>query len=131
LRSGGAVAVCSSMESITPLADRIPSPQAIASSSPPVPSLFRSYSQSFIPHQEVVGQRLQRRRHSLKGDQGIEGTACQLPRAFLGLLQAHNRRIGRLVRRRVLTGGLAQLLAGLGDIEDVVDDLKGQAHVVA
>ena len=31
----------------------------------------------------------------------------------------------------VLTGGLAELLRGLGDVEDVVDDLEGEAGVFA
>src|SRR5262249_5241852 len=48
-----------------------------------------------------------------------------------GLFHADDRWIGRLLRLGVLARRLAQLLAGLRYVEDVVDDLKRQSDMVA
>ena len=47
------------------------------------------------------------------------------------LLEADNGRVGGLLRLGVFAGCLAELLAGLGHVEDVIDDLEGETHVVA
>lgn len=47
------------------------------------------------------------------------------------LLQAHNGRIRRLLRFRIFARCFAELLTGLRHIQDIVDNLEGQTHVVA
>ena len=46
-------------------------------------------------------------------------------------LEAENRGIGGLRRARVFAGGLAELFGRLRDIENVVDDLKGETERLA
>ena len=50
-----------------------------------------------------------------------------LPRFF----QSDNRRVGRLLHGHVLARRLAELLAGLRHVQDVVNHLKREADVVA
>ena len=49
---------------------------------------------------------------------------------FPGFFQADYGRVGGLLHGDVLAGGLAKLFAGLGDVENVVDHLEGEADVV-
>ena len=55
----------------------------------------------------------------------------QLPGDLAGFLQAENGGVGGLGRSLILARSFAQLGGGLGDIKDVVDDLKGEADIVA
>ncbi len=47
-----------------------------------------------------------------------------------GFFQADDGGISRFLRGGVFAGGFAELLAGLGDVEDVVDDLESEADIV-
>ena len=47
------------------------------------------------------------------------------------LFQADNGRVSCLLCPRVFASGLPQLLGRLREVEDVVDDLKREAHVVS
>ena len=65
------------------------------------------------------------------GVQGLErfmGSLCETPRFTLGRLQPDEGWIGCLFSAYVFACALAELLACLCDIEDVVDDLKGEAE---
>lgn len=66
-----------------------------------------------------------------EGFEGAEGLCGEafgfLPRLF----EAEDGGVGGLVDGGVLAGGFTELLGGLGDVEDVVDDLEGEAEVVA
>ena len=57
------------------------------------------------------------------------------PRAPCGegarFFQTDNRRIGCFLAGSVFAGGLAQLLAGLRDVEDIVNNLEGQPDITA
>jgi len=71
-------------------------------------------------HQRRRGPRVERAQLRLRvRDQ----TRRHLPR----FLQPKKRRVGGLLRRQIFPGGLAQHLGGLRDVEDVVDDLEGEA----
>ena len=59
--------------------------------------------------------------------EGLLGLRHQGIGAAAGFLEAEQFGVGGLVGGQVLAGGLAQHLAAGGDIEDVVDDLEGQA----
>ena len=50
---------------------------------------------------------------------------------FARVLEAIDGGEGDLVLGGVLAGGFAEGLGGLFDIEDIVDDLEGEAHVFA
>ncbi len=83
-----------------------------------------------FPRQQVVGDRfegLRRRAERLEGRPCFRG---QLVRLFLCASQAQQRGISRLLRLEVLARALAQFFAGLGYVENVVDDLKGEAKAI-
>ncbi len=55
------------------------------------------------------------------------GEAARNPARFL---QTDDGGIGGLLGGGVFAGGFSKLFACLGDVQDVVDDLEGQPHVV-
>ncbi len=63
--------------------------------------------------------------------EGIEGFFGEARGFFFRLLEAEDGRVGGFIDGFVFAGGFAELLGGLGDVEDVVDDLKGEAEIVA
>ncbi len=63
--------------------------------------------------------------------QGGEGAIGQAAGDLPGFFQADDGGVSGLLRGGVLAGGFAKLFAGLGDVEDVVNDLEGEADVVA
>ena len=71
-------------------------------------------------HQRRRGPRVERAQLRLRVRNQVRG---DLPRP----LQAQQRRVRRLLRRQVLPGRLPQDLGRLRDVEDVVDDLEGEA----
>src|SRR5205814_5174065 len=84
-----------------------------------------------ITLQKIHGQRLQRGGLSLEYLKRRERAAGELPGNFPRLFQADNGRISRLLCPRVFAGGLPQLLGRLREVEDVVDNLEREAHVVS
>src|SRR5262245_60483368 len=79
----------------------------------------------------MMSECCERLRFSVKHFQRRKRSVSQALCGLAGFFQTNDRRVGSLFCGRVLPGGLAQLLAGLCDIEDVVDDLKREADVVA
>ena len=80
------------------------------------------------PRPDVVRQRHQRRRGPrVERAQLRLRVRDQARRDLPRLFEAEQRRVGRLLRGEVLARGLAQHLGGLRDVEDVVDDLEGEA----
>ena len=55
----------------------------------------------------------------------------QTPRFAARFFQSDDRGISRFLRRDVFARALAELLRGLGDVENVVDDLEGEAERAA
>src|SRR5262245_18758242 len=84
-----------------------------------------------IPNQEVLGQGLESLGSAFEKAESGKGCIGQVLRQLAGFFQTNNRRIRGFLRRRVLAGGLSQLLAGLGDIQDVVDDLEREPDIVS
>ena len=66
-----------------------------------------------------------------KNFQGIERAVSEAACDRAGFFQADDGGVGRLLRGGVLAGGFAELLAGLGHVKYIVDDLEGEADVVA
>ena len=81
--------------------------------------------------QEELGQGFEGGGAAFEPIQGRERPTSQARRDASRFLQSNQSRVSRLLCLGVLTGGLAQLLAGLGDVQDVIDDLEGQADIVA
>ena len=65
-----------------------------------------------------------------KGFRGGEGFAGKLLGDFARFLHPYNGRVSRFLGFGILAGGFSELFAGLRDIEDVVDDLECESHVV-
>src|ERR1041385_2956780 len=91
----------------------------------------RNVLASPVPLQQIHRQRLQRDGFATENFQGFKGPAGEQLREFSGFLHSDDGWVGGLLRFGVFSRRLAELLAGLRDVEDVVDDLKGQADVVA
>ena len=79
----------------------------------------------------MVGERAQGRRSFGERTQGGMGFGGQPPRLVPRALQSEDRRIGGFLRGEVFTGALAKLLAGLRDIENVIDHLEGETERAA
>src|ERR1041385_87818 len=86
---------------------------------------------SAVAIQEVARQRLQRLRTAAERFQSCKRARREPLRDLARLIETDDRGIGRLLRLGVLAGRLAQRLAGLRHVEDVVDHLERQADVVA
>jgi hypothetical protein len=80
---------------------------------------------------EVLGERFEWRGGIAEGFQRSEGVGDELGSIVLGLRNAEDGGPGRFDGRSVLAGGLAELLGGLRDVEDVVDDLEREAGFFA
>ena len=76
------------------------------------------------PARAGAGAFAERRQH-------LVGARAFLLRPCGAILQAVDRREGDLVLRRVFAGGLAQRLGGFFHVQNVVDNLKRQADVLA
>lgn len=63
-----------------------------------------------------------------KGCEGFFGEAAGFG---FGFFEAEDGGVGGFVDGFVFAGGFAELFGGLGDVEDVVDDLEGEAEVIA
>ena len=85
----------------------------------------------FVPLEQILRQSFQRNRFAFENFQRAKRAVGELFRDFAGFFQADHRRISRLLRVGIFAGGFAELLAGLRHVEDVVDDLKGEADVIA
>jgi len=80
---------------------------------------------------EVLGQGLERSGGFAEGFEGGEGIGDECGGVELGLLEAVDGGPGGFDGGGVFAGGLAELGGGLGDVEDVVDDLEGEAGFFA
>ena len=80
---------------------------------------------------EVAGQRLERIGGEAEGFDGGEGLGDEPAGVAARLLEAVDGGPGGLDAGRVLAGGLAKLLGRLRHVEDVVDDLEGEADLFA
>ena len=80
---------------------------------------------------EVLGQRFQGGCGFAEGSESGEGVGDELGGVVFGLLEAVDGGPGGFVGGGVFAGGFAELLGGLGDVEDVVDDLEGEAGFLA
>jgi len=76
---------------------------------------------------EVVGQRFQWRCGVAEGCEGGVGVGDELSGVVFGLLDAVDSGPGGFDGGSIFTGGFAKLFGGLGHVEDVVDDLEGEA----
>src|SRR5215472_18513731 len=81
---------------------------------------------SLLSFDQESRQLLQRFRALAESIQLRECIIDQLVCFADGGLDSKQRRIGCLLGSRVLAGGFSQLFGGLGDVENVVDDLKSQ-----
>src|SRR2546422_269309 len=97
-------------------------------------ALIRVYSRlqngSAVPLQQIHGQRFERDGLAAENFKRVKSAAGELLRNLFRFLQPDNGGVGRFPGGGVLARSLAEPLAGLRDIEDVVDDLKRQADVV-
>ena len=66
-----------------------------------------------------------------EGFEGVEGVGDELVGVFARLVDAVDGGPGGLDAGGVLAGGLAEFGGGLGHVEDVVDDLEGEAGFFA
>ena len=80
---------------------------------------------------EVLGEGFEGGGGFAEGFEGGEGVGDELGGVVLGLLDAEDGGPGGFVGGGVLAGGLAELVGGLGHVEDVVDDLEGEAGLFA
>ena len=77
----------------------------------------------------MPGQGVQRRSFAAESPQGRIRPLRQLLRDLPGFLQTQYGGISGLFRRHILARRFAELRARLRDVQDVVNDLKGQADV--
>ncbi len=63
--------------------------------------------------------------------ENIEGLFGEAGGFLFRFFKAEDGGVGRFIDGFVFAGGLAELFGGLGDIKDIVDDLEGEAEVVA
>jgi len=82
------------------------------------------YGRSIIPIQQVVGNVTQTLTFFPKRLQRFVRFLRQSRCFFAALLQSEKGGVGGFVRSLIFPGAFAEFLAGLGDVEDVVDDLK-------
>ena len=80
---------------------------------------------------EVLGEGFQGGGGGAEGGEGGEGVGDEGGGVFLGLLDAVDGGPGGFDGGGVLAGGLTEFGGGLGHVEDVVDDLEGEAGVFA
>ncbi len=85
----------------------------------------------FFPAQKVIRQSFQCDCFAFEDFQRSEGAIGQLPGQRAGFLHSHNRGVSGFLRGSVFASGFAELLGGLRDVEDVVDDLERESDVVA
>src|SRR6266699_5386283 len=88
-------------------------------------------SDSPIPLQEKHCQRFQRKGLAAENVQSLKSAMGEILGDLLRLLHPEDGRIGRLLRLGVFARRLAQSLAGLRNVENVIDDLKRQSDMVA
>src|SRR5205807_9845471 len=81
--------------------------------------------------QQVLSQSFEGGGFSAEGLEGGEGAGGELRGDLAGFFQTDNCRIGSFFCFGIFAGGLAELLAGLGDVENVIDDLEGKTDIVA
>src|ERR1035437_3155736 len=92
----------------------------------PLRNLSVPFQQKFRQSFESDSFAFESRNAGQRGESFGRQLFCNLPRFF----QAHNRRIGRLLRPRVLARRFAELLAGLRHVQNVVNDLEREADVI-
>ncbi len=80
---------------------------------------------------EVLGDGFEVAGGGAEGSEGGEGVGDELLRVFEGSIDAKDSWPGGFGDGGILAGGLAELGGFLGDVEDVVDDLEGEAGVLA
>ena len=80
---------------------------------------------------EVLGDALQVVGGGTEGLEGGEGVGDELLGVVDGALDAEDGGPGGFGDGGVFAGGLAELGGLLGDVEDVIDDLEGEAGVLA
>jgi hypothetical protein len=83
------------------------------------------------PVDEILCERLERGGGVAEGSEGGKGVGDEFGGVVAGLLDAEDGGPCGFVAGGVLAGGLAELLRGLRDVEDVVDDLEGEAGLFA
>jgi len=84
-----------------------------------------------LPHDQILPNRPERLACFAEGLERGEGCRGEALGFFAGFLQAEQRRVGGFLRGHVFTCAFAELFAGLRDVQDVVDDLEGEAEVFA
>ena len=80
---------------------------------------------------EVLGEGFEWVGCGAEGFEGCEGVGDEFFGVAEGLVNAEDGGPGGLGGGGVLAGGLAEFFGGLGHVEDVVDDLEGQAGFFA
>ena len=80
---------------------------------------------------EVLGERLERLGGRAEGFEGGEGVGDELVGVAAGLLDAVDGGPRGLDAGGILAGGLAEFFGRLRHVEDVVDDLEGEAGLFA
>jgi hypothetical protein len=85
----------------------------------------------FIPLEKICRQCFKRCGAIAENFQGSERAIGEALRDLPGFFEANDRGISRFLRGSVFAGGFAELLAGLRDIQNVVNDLEREADVVA
>jgi hypothetical protein len=80
---------------------------------------------------EILGEGLEGGGGFAEGGEGGEGVGDELGGVFFGLLDAVDGGPGGFDGGGVFAGRLAELGGGLGHVEDVVDDLEGEAGAFA
>lgn len=81
--------------------------------------------------EKVVGDLLESSSFLPENGKSIERFLGQAAGFRFRFFEAHDGRVGCFIDRFILAGGFAQLFSRLGHVEDVIDDLKGEAKVVA
>src|SRR5580658_3028673 len=76
---------------------------------------------------EVLGEGLERIGRGAEGLERGEGVPNELVGVLARALDAEDRGPCGFIRCGVFTGGLAELFGGLRDVQDVVNDLEGEA----
>ncbi len=80
-----------------------------------------------VPVEQVVGNLVEAVGPAAKGLKSSQGLSGEAMCFLLTFLQAENGRIGGFTYLGILARGLSQFLGGLGDVENVIDDLERQS----
>ena len=84
-----------------------------------------------IAFQEVFGERFQGDGAAFERFQRFVSLACETRRNFPGFAETDECRVGCFLGGNIFAGGFAELLSGLGDIENVVDNLESKADIIS